>query len=210
MEEPPKSTEGEQQNQPTSKELLAEVSSQSTEGEHQEQAPTEETGARNYDSAPLINDIPDITPSNREKMIELNRLEKQRKKDRKREKKQEIRRKWAERTRLVSVANDDEGSGMQADGDSSSDDGLPRSNRQWRTAGDKKKKGDNGTMDTEEGLFTPGHPVPHLQQRNELRVYVNSGIVEPERLRQLRQVEGSQEMVALGRQESKSLSIAGT
>ncbi|KAL2621653.1 hypothetical protein R1flu_001858 [Riccia fluitans] len=85
LQEISSSSEEVAEDQPTSKEALAEESPKSTDGEQQDQTPTEEAGTRNIDPAPPVNDLPDlnITPSYREQRIELNRLEKQRKRDKK-------------------------------------------------------------------------------------------------------------------------------
>ncbi|KAL2623581.1 hypothetical protein R1flu_003786 [Riccia fluitans] len=78
--------------------MLVEEPPETTDGVQQEHAPTEEAGESARDPAPMVNTIPDLSviPSNREQIIESNRLEKERKKE---ERKRETRRKRAERTR---------------------------------------------------------------------------------------------------------------
>ncbi|KAL2613606.1 hypothetical protein R1flu_025298 [Riccia fluitans] len=110
---------------------------------------TEEDTRGNPLPANLILDL-NATPNSRSLVIEFNRLEKQRQREKKREQKRESRRRKAERAKLALSTNPSGGAAGQDGRYSSTDKGTPTSNRFWRL-GEKKQKGNTGTMETERG-----------------------------------------------------------
>ncbi|KAL2611480.1 hypothetical protein R1flu_023172 [Riccia fluitans] len=108
-----------------------------------------------------VNALPDLnaTPIGKEQVIELNTLEKQRKREKKKERKREARRKKAEQIRGYLGSNFGGEAEMHSWEDSSSEEESPTENRLWRPAGEKKPRNQRDIMETEGGLNDRGGGV---------------------------------------------------
>ncbi|KAL2651090.1 hypothetical protein R1flu_019218 [Riccia fluitans] len=107
-------------------------------------------------STPPVEELPDLNliPCSKEKIIESNRMEKQKQREKKREQKWESRRKTAERFKRIQFTNTTGENASRAGTDLSSEDEMPSTSRFWKTAGGKKLRGETVVMETEGGLQT--------------------------------------------------------